>query len=99
MLFEGSILGGAIVLDSPADLPDGTRVRVEPVAAPGRQPIASLQAVKEKLERENPPPAGPTISESMAPFIGCLDGLPPDAATNHDYYIRHGLLTRPGVGT
>ena len=92
-MFEGSILDGAIVLDSPADLPDGTRVRVEPVAAPGRQPIASLQAIKEKLkrERENPPPAGPTLAERMKDFIGHEVDLPADAASRIDYYLAHGL--------
>lgn len=105
---EGSIHNGAVVFDEATDLPDGTRVRVEPIAesppppailppgaTPGRKPIASLQAIKARLTRERDNPSlrrlGPTLAEALAPFIGCLDGLPEDASTNHDYYIRHEL--------
>ncbi len=101
MLLEGSILDGAIVLDDRADLPDGTRVRIEPVPAPlappagppGRKPIASLQALKEKLkrERENPSPPGPTLAERMKDFIGHEVDLPADAASRVDHYLVHGL--------
>ncbi len=114
MFLEGSIFNGAIVLDESTTLPDGTRVRVEAIAAPAptadaapsatpaRKPIASLRAVKERLAREraNPTPAaGPTLAEALAPFIGCLDGLPEDASVNHDYYIRHGLPKSTGTKT
>ena len=34
MTFEGRIHEGAVVFDQPVALPEGTRVRVEPVAAP-----------------------------------------------------------------
>ena len=105
MFLEGQLEDGRVVLDAPTDLPNGTRVRVEPVpllvdpppkkapASTERKPIACLQEIKAKLarDRENPPPPGPTLAERLAPFIGCLDGLPPDASTNHDYYIRYGL--------
>ncbi len=97
MSLEGSILDGAIVLDDRADLPDGTRVRIEPVPAPspvsvgtpGRKPIASLQALKETLEREreNPPPPGPTLAERLKDFIGAVDDLPEDASVNVDHYL------------
>jgi hypothetical protein len=101
MLLEGSIWHGAIVLDAPAELPNGTRVRIEPVPAPspppasttGRVPIASLQAIKEQLqrERENPPPAGPTMAERMKDFLGHEVDLPADAASRVDHYLEHGV--------
>ena len=106
MLIEGSIFNGTIVLDELTALPDGTRVRIEPIpaaptATPVRQPIASLQAVKEKLARgrDNPPSPGPTLAETLAPFIGCLDGLPEDAAANHDQYVRNGLPKPTGANS
>lgn len=102
MFLEGQLEDGRVVLDTPTDLPNGTRVRVETVAAhtpppsPAsleRKPIPGLEELKAKLarDRENPPPPGPTLAERLAPFIGCLVDLPHDASTNHDYYIRHGL--------
>lgn len=102
MFLEGQLEDGRVVLDTPTDLPNGTRVRVEPVSVVAsspvatsteRKPIACLQEIKAKLarDRENPPPPGPTLAERLAPFIGCLVDLPPDASTNHDYYIMHGL--------
>ena len=106
MFLEGHLEDGRVVLDAPTDLPDGTRVRVEPVpvsapspapipvpASTERKPIACLQELKAKLarERDNLPPPGPTLSERLKDFIGHEVDLPPDAATNHDYYIRNGL--------
>lgn len=32
MQYEGHMAGGVIVLDDKADLPEGTRVRIEPIA-------------------------------------------------------------------
>jgi len=29
----------------------------------------------------------PTLAEKLAPFVGCLDGLPSDFAENHDHYL------------
>ena len=36
MNFTGHILDGAVVLDQPVSLPNGTKVRVEPIAADAR---------------------------------------------------------------
>ena len=98
MLLEGSVLNGSIVLDEPTAMPDGTRVRIEPILTPPdfvptRKPIASLRAIKEKLarERENPPPPGPTLAERLKDFIGHSIDLPADAASRVDYYLEHGL--------
>ncbi len=92
MLLEGSVQNGSIVLDEPSALPNGTRVRIEeiPLVPPARVPIASLQAIKEKLsrERDNPPPPGPTLAERLKDFIGSVDDLPEDASINLDHYLN-----------
>lgn len=44
MTYIGHIRNGVVVLDDPADLPEGTVVRVEPAAAPA-------EAVKSGRER------------------------------------------------
>ena len=46
--------------------------------------------VRVELDEEE---EGPTLAERMAPFIGCLDGLPSDFAENHDHYA-HGKPKR-----
>ena len=94
MLLEGSVQNGSIVLDQPSTLPDGTRVRIEEIAvAPARVPIASLQAIKEKLarERDNPPPPGPTLAERLKDFMAHEVDLPPDASSKIDYYLANGF--------
>jgi len=68
MFLEGSIFNGAVVLDESATLPDGTRVRIEPVETHAvRQPIACLQTIMEKLARgRDSPEPGPTLAEALA---------------------------------
>jgi hypothetical protein len=105
MLLEGHVENGQIVLDSPAALPDGTRVRVEAIsAAPSvgappvavGKPIDSLQAIKERIARERSNPApGPTLAERYKIFLDHQLELPPDAAANHDFYLQHGLPKPP----
>jgi hypothetical protein len=69
MSLEGHVENGRIVLDEPAQLPEGAKVRVDVV----RNPAAS--------------PEKPTLYERLQPFVGILDGLPEDAALNHDHYL------------
>jgi hypothetical protein len=68
MSLEGHIENGQIVIDEPATLPEGTRVRVELLPTDQDSRI-------------------PTLFERLKPFIGCLEGLPEDAATEHDHYL------------
>ncbi len=73
MTYRGHVENGVVVFDEPADLPDGTKVGVTPA---------------EPVEREEYKEGeGPTWAEQLAPFIGCLDGLPSDFAENHDHYL------------
>lgn len=46
MIYRGHVKGGVVVLDGAAGLPEGTEVRVEPVAsAPGRSLAERLKDV------------------------------------------------------
>jgi hypothetical protein len=71
MTYHGHIENGKIVLDGAPVLADGTAVVVSIVE---RSP--------EPKDREIP-----TLYERMKPFIGTVDGLPPDASQNIDHYL------------
>ena len=52
MILEGSILNGRVELDSPAELPDGTRVRLvaDDLAPPGSETREEfLQSLRESI--------------------------------------------------
>jgi hypothetical protein len=40
MVYNGRVKGGVVVLDSDAELPDGTAVKVEPVHSTSRRTLA-----------------------------------------------------------
>ncbi len=71
MSYEGTIQNGVVVFDNGADLPEGTRVRVEPVNVTN-EPGAADESLSELLLR-------------FAGAAG--DGLPEDLARNHDHYL------------
>jgi len=82
MHIEGHVENGQIVLDTPTDLPEGTRVKVEV--------MTELDRVKLWIEEaKSQPDTGQTFAERYAAFIGSVAGLPKDFAERHDYYI-HG---------
>jgi hypothetical protein len=72
MTLHGHIENGMIVLDDPLTLPDGAAVQVEIFAAQDEA------AANGEL---------PTLAETLKDFIGILEDLPDDAATNHDHYL------------
>jgi hypothetical protein len=74
MTLTGQIVAGHVVLDTPAVLPDGTRVRVEPLGN-GAAPV-SEPADKPK-----------TLAERMSSFLSHTVDLPEDAAMQHDHYL------------
>ena len=82
MQLEGVIVNGRVEFDAPADLPEGTRVRVEPVAV-------------EPPTGEKPPEGKPlsSLAQRMLALAGKAKGLPPDMAENHNHYI-HGTRKR-----
>lgn len=73
MTYRGHIEKGVVVLDEPVQLRDGTRVEIFVPAENRANAGASC---------------GPShaISERLKPFIGMANGLPADAAVNHDHY-------------
>ena len=71
MTYHGHIENGQVVFDAAPGLPDGTPVIV-----------SVAQTAAETKEREIP-----TLYERMKPFIGKIEGLPPDASQNIDHYL------------
>ena len=71
MTYRGHIENGAVVLDEPVELPEGTRVTIDVCPMSGNS-----------CEE-----ATPSLAETLAPFIGKAIGLPEDAAENHDHYL------------
>lgn len=71
MTYHGHVENGRVVLDDGVNLPNGTPVVVT-VAQP---PV-------EKTDREIP-----TLYERLKPFIGAIDGMPPDLSENIDHYL------------
>jgi hypothetical protein len=71
MSYVGHVKNGAIVLNDAIDLPEGAAVRVD----------------FEMLKQPQDSKPSATLTERLAPIIGSIDGLPPDAALNHDHYL------------
>ena len=74
MSYRGHIEDGVVVLDEDVQLPNGTAVNVEPV----------MPVLTEPVEDDIP-----TLYDRLKPFVGAVQGLPPDLAKNHDHYL-HG---------
>lgn len=73
MTYTGHIEAGRVVLDEPARIPEGARVRIEVLSVP--------------TERSEPGQA-PSLAEQLASVIGKADRLPADWSENHDRYLR-----------
>jgi len=71
MTYRGRVQGGVVLLDPETSLPEGTLVSIEAI---------------EQTERTATPPKE-TLSEVLLKFAGKAQGLPPDAARNHDHYL------------
>ena len=74
MTYRGYVKNGAVVLDPPAELPEGAEVKVD---------VVGLPCDADEAE-------GPTLYERLKDVAGKAEGLPPDAAINHDHYL-YGL--------
>jgi hypothetical protein len=83
MTYRGHVKNGTVVLEPPAELPDGTAVSVRPLKAPATAPRKKKKAAKEV----------PSLYERLKPVIGKAVGLPPDASFNHDHYL-YGIPKR-----
>jgi hypothetical protein len=74
MSVTGQIVAGHVVLDTPAALPEGTRVRVEPLADGAAHAPEPAEMPK-------------TLAERMSRFLTHTVDLPEDAALQHDHYL------------
>jgi len=73
MTYRGQIINGAVVLENPVDLPDGSKVQCELIAIDVQQTPESDQE-------------GALFSDLME-FSGSVKGTPRDGARNHDHYL------------
>jgi hypothetical protein len=74
-VLSAHVENGAVVLDTPLPLPNGTRLRVE--------------VVEDKLMPPTITEASSTLGERLLKFAGTVRDLPHDLAKQHDHYI-HG---------
>ncbi len=72
MSYLGEVRNGQIVLENGVTLPDGTRVRVEPVDG----------------ESSAGEPEPGSLAAELLKFAGIADDLSPDMARNHDHYLH-----------
>ncbi len=71
MTYTGEVRNGQIILENGVQLPEGTRVRVEPVN--GESPTGE--------------PEPGSLAAVLLKFAGVIDDLPSDMARNHDHYL------------
>jgi hypothetical protein len=72
MVYHGRIKNGQIELDHSVRLPEGAQVRVDVVANGDRSKESSFEG---------------SVWERLLKIAGTAEGLPPDAARNHDVYL------------
>ncbi len=77
MTYTGHIEEGKVVLDEPARIPEGARVRIEVLSLPAMATDAGT---------------APSLAEQLAGVIDKAEQLPVDWSENHDRYLReeHG---------
>ncbi|HEX4589743.1 MAG TPA: hypothetical protein VH120_07430 [Gemmataceae bacterium] len=71
MSFDGHVENGQIILDTPADLPDGAKVRVDLVPTEGQGATQGKETFYDRYKH----------------LIGKAENLPPDASVNLDHYL------------
>ncbi len=79
MVVRGHVEEGRIVLDEEAPLKEGMKVRIELLAE------TTTNGENESAES--------SLYDRMKEFVGSVEGLPADAAENHDHYL-HGQPKR-----
>jgi hypothetical protein len=81
MVYQGTVKNGVVVFDSAAIPPDGTQVRVEPVA--------SVKAdLGGNAAREPNDADVKAFWDELMTFAGQAKDLPPDLSLRHDHYRR-----------
>jgi hypothetical protein len=87
MTYRGQVRNGAVILDDPTALPEGTEVSVRPLRQSNGQ---GKRAAAAKRPR--------TLLDVLRPFVGKAKGLPPDMSVNHDHYL-YGVPKQSDGGT
>jgi len=82
MTIEAYVENGQIVLPSPLQLPNGTKVNVS---------VQGAQAASDDVDGTG----RRTINQRLKSVIGKAEGLPADFAENHDHYL-HGAAKKRG---
>ena len=77
--FDGRAITPDELVDIPVNVP--LRITIEPAGVE----VVGVPAPNDAPTSPDVPV--PTLAERMKAFIGCLDGLPADAAINHDHYL------------
>ena len=74
MTYRGHIQNGVVILEGPGTkLENGTEVSVRPL-----KPRGAARSKARKI---------PSLYDRLKPAIGKAQGLPADAAVNHDHYL------------
>jgi hypothetical protein len=76
MTYLGHFKNGVIILDEPANLEDGTLVRVEVVINKAEEVAIDEADI-------------PTLAERLGDVIGSIKGGPDDVSVNHDWYVMN----------
>lgn len=87
MSYVGTVENGVVVLPPDAGLADGTQVRVQTV-----KNVKPAKGAAKPGRRSKPK----TLWDAFRPFVGIVDGMPPDLAENHDHYIHGAPKRRKG---
>ena len=74
-MIQGVVQGGVVLLDTPAELADGTRVTVVPTTP-------ATNGVSKGSSSDD-------TAKMLLKYVGVADALPDDMARNHDHYL-HG---------
>jgi hypothetical protein len=73
MTYQGQVKNGVIVFGNQPPLPEGTRVRIEPVTTESAMPSTDGE---------------PNIWRELQTLAGAASGLPTDVPERHDHYRR-----------
>ena len=95
MTYQGVFKNGVVVLETDSPPAEGTKVSVS-ISPPENETIGEfLKRYDEALtqKHQSPPQADEDLSAMLLRYAGCMDGLPPDLAAEHDHYA-HGAPKR-----
>jgi len=87
MTLRGHIQNGKVILDTPAELPNGTEVNIQPARKNAAAKRSSTKRRNPQARKKAPKRRTPSLYEALTPFLGVVKDLPPDASINHDHYL------------